>query len=543
MVQVSESDWARLETLASPRVDMREAFAADPRRFERMHVKAGPWLLDYSKHLVDTNILRALLELIERAGLHEQRTAMFAGEHINNTEDRAVAHWALRQPASATASVGGRDVADDVTRVLAQMRVFVDALRSGQWTGFSGAPIDDVVNIGIGGSDLGPQMACEALRAYAGDGPRVHFVSNVDAADLHSTLDGLDPARTLFIVASKTSTTRETLANAHGARRWLLAGGADEGAIARHFVAVSTNRAAVAAFGIDPANMFEFWDWMGGRYSLWSAIGLSIACFVGMDLFDELRAGAHAMDRHFLEAPVSGNMPVLMAALGLWYARVLHAATHAVLPYDQYLHRLPAFLQQLDMESNGKGVDRNGQRLSGCSGPVVWGEPGTNGQHAFFQLLHQGTHLIPVDFIVAANGHHDDDQHRILLANCIAQSEALLQGKREATALQELVEAGNTPAAAKALAPHRTFTGNRPSSTLLCERLDAHALGALIALYEHKVFVQGIVFGVNSFDQWGVELGKQLASTVERELGDGPGPHHDASTMGLINASRAMRHS
>jgi glucose-6-phosphate isomerase len=533
--------WARVRALATPRLDMREAFAADPGRFERLHAQAGPWLLDYSKHLVDDEILRALLALVAHSGVGEARAAMFAGAHINSTEERAVGHWALRQPASSPAFIDGRDVTADVQQVLGQMREFVGCVRDGRWRGFSDQPISDVVNIGIGGSDLGPQMVCEALRAYGDEGPRAHFVSNVDAADLHSKLAGLDPATTVFIVASKTFTTRETLANALSAKRWLLASADHDKAVARHFVAVSSNKAAVEAFGIDSANMFEFWDWVGGRYSLWSAIGLSIACYLGMDAFDELRAGAHEIDVHFRTAPPAANVPVVMAVLGIWYTRILGAQTHAVLPYDQGLHRLPAFLQQLDMESNGKGVKRDGRPVDGCTGPVVWGEPGTNAQHAFFQLLHQGTHLVPADFIVAANGHFDDAQHRVLLANCIAQSEALLRGKTAAQARQELLDAGNTLAQAQAQAPHRSFTGNRPNSTLLCERLDARALGALIALYEHKVFVQGMVFGVNSFDQWGVELGKQLAAAIESEISAGPGPHHDASTIGLINALRAMR--
>ena len=533
--------WARLRDLATPRLDMREAFAADPQRFERLHAHAGPWLFDYSKHLVDAEILRELLALVEQTGVAEGRTQMFAGAHVNNTEDRAVGHWALRRPVSSPAIIDGRDATVDIQQVLLRMRDFTGRLRDGRWRGFSGKTIADVVNIGIGGSDLGPQMVCEALRAYGHEGPRAHFVSNVDAADLHATLAGLDPATTLFIVASKTFTTRETLANALSARRWLLASAGDQSAVARHFVAVSTNKAAVEAFGIDPANMFEFWDWVGGRYSLWSAIGLSIACYLGMDAFDELRAGAHEIDEHFCTAPPAANVPILMAVLGVWYTRILGAQTHAILPYNQFLHRLPAFLQQLDMESNGKGVRRDGTPVDGCSGPVVWGEPGTNGQHAFFQLLHQGTHLVPADFIVAANGHYDDAHHQVLLANCIAQTEALLRGKSEAQARQELLDAGSAPDKADALAPHRSFSGNRPSSTLLCERLDARALGALIALYEHKVFVQGMVFGVNSFDQWGVELGKQLASEIESEISTGPGPHHDASTIGLINALRAMR--
>jgi len=533
--------WARLRALGTAHIDMRGAFAADPRRFEQLHAQAGPWLLDYSKHLIDDEILQALMTLIDQAGVAEGRAAMFAGAHINNTEHLAVGHWALRRPASIQTQIDGRDATADVNQVLAQMREFSGRLRDGRWLGFSGKPVADVVNIGIGGSDLGPQMVCEALRAFAGSGPQVHFVSNVDAADLHATLDGLDPATTLFIVASKTFTTRETLANAVSARRWLLASADDPSAVARHFVAVSTNKAAVEAFGIDSANMFEFWDWVGGRYSLWSAIGLSIACYLGMDAFDELRAGAHEIDEHFCTAPAHQNLPILMAVLGIWYTRILGAQTHAVLPYAQCLHRLPAFLQQLDMESNGKSVRVDGAPVDGCSGPVVWGEPGTNGQHAFFQLLHQGSHLVPADFIMVANGHYDDAQHQVLLANCVAQSEALLRGKSVEQAHQELLDAGETPEDAAVLAPHRSFSGNRPSSTLLCEHLDARALGALIALYEHKVFVQGMVFGVNSFDQWGVELGKQLAAAIESELNVGPEPHHDASTIGLINALRTMR--
>lgn len=530
-----------LRQLAKSAPDMRALFAEDAERFRHYSVTAGPLFLDYSKNRVDAQIRDALLDLADASGVQARRAQMFAGERINITEDRAVAHWALRAPAEHSCLVDGTNVSPDVHAVRTQMRAFTERVRSGEWRGFSGEVIRDIVNIGIGGSDLGPLMACEALRGFARADLQVHFVSNVDGAHIGETLARLDPATTLFIVASKTFTTQETLANAHAARAWLTAAAGDEAAVARHFVAVSTNTEGVRSFGIDTANMFAFWDWVGGRYSMWSAIGLPIACYVGMDRFEEMLAGAHAMDCHFVLAPMVENMPVILAMLGIWYANYLGAASHAVLPYNQYLHRLPAYLQQLDMESNGKGVQLDGEPVTGGSGPIIWGEPGTNGQHAFFQLLHQGTHLIPADFLVAARSMHDAHHHTLLLANCLAQTEALMMGKDAGTVASELAGSGMTAEQRDALVPHKVFAGNRPSNTIVFAELDARTLGALVALYEHKVFVQGCVFGVNSFDQWGVELGKQLAKALEPELDGGVSGAHDGSTLGLIDKIRMLR--
>ena len=469
---------------------------------------------------------------------------MFDGERINVTEDRAVLHTALRNRSDRAVRVDGEDVMPGVRAVLGKMRSFTDGVRSGQWTGHTERRISDVVNIGIGGSDLGPVMVTEALRPYWQEGLAVHFVSNVDGTQIAETLRRLDPATTLFIVASKTLTTQETLTNAHTARAWLVDGLGTDAAVARHFVALSTNRAEVVRFGIDPENMFEFWDWVGGRYSLWSAIGLSIACVVGMDRFEALLQGAHDVDEHFRTAPPKENIPVLMALLGVWYHNYWGAESHAILPYDQSLHRFAAYLQQGDMESNGKRVDRAGRTIDGyTTGPVIWGEPGTNGQHAFFQLLHQGTRLVPADFLAPARSHHPlGDHHRILLANFFAQTEALMRGRTEAEARAELEARGLAPEAVDRLAPHKTFPGNRPTTSILFQHLDPRTLGRLIALYEHKIFVQGILWDVNSFDQWGVELGKQLAGAILPELADDePVDGHDPSTNGLINCYKELR--
>jgi glucose-6-phosphate isomerase len=529
--------WAHVDVAGTRMVDvhMRTLFAEDPGRAQRFSMDAGPLFADFSKHRVDDAAFSTLMALVAAAGLEEYRAAMFRGEHINSTEGRAVGHVALRAGADATFVVDGVNVMPEVTDVLARMRTFTDAVRTGAWQGHTGETITDVVNIGIGGSDLGPLMVCEALAHFGREGLRAHFVSNVDGTHIAKTLTGLNPARTLFIIASKTFTTQETLTNAHSARRWLVEALGDEDSVARHFVAVSTNEAGVRDFGIDPRNMFGFWDWVGGRYSLWSAIGLPIACHIGMDHFESLLRGAREMDQHFASEPLEQNLPVILGALGVWYGRCHDARSHAVLPYDQYLHRLPAFLQQLDMESNGKRVTATGEPAS-ATGPIVWGEPGTNGQHAFYQLLHQGTHLVPVDFIVPARSLNPvGEHHSILLANCIAQSEALMRGKTMGEVLDELRALGLSEADAAALAPHKVFEGNRPSTTLVVECLDPHALGALIALYEHKVFVQGVLFGINSFDQWGVELGKQLAKVIERELDGETNPQaHDASTNALV---------
>ncbi len=525
------------------KLHLRDLFRQDKQRFERFSLRLNDLLLDYSKNLITPETMKLLLKLAKAAQLKEAREAMFSGRHINVTEDRAVLHTALRAPADLNLMVDGRNVMPDIRRVLAQMRQFVDKVHTGRWKGYTGKPITDIVNIGIGGSDLGPAMACLALTPYAKPGIRAHFVSNVDPTHLTEVLPRIQPETTLFIVASKTFTTQETLANARAARAWLLAHARDGRAVARHFVAVSTNAEEVTKFGIDPANMFEFWDWVGGRYSLWSAIGLPIALYVGMDPFEELLAGGHDMDQHFRTAPLSANMPVILGLLGIWYIDFWGAQTHAVLPYDQYLARLPAYLQQLDMESNGKRVTRDGRPVRVATGPILFGEPGTNGQHAFYQLIHQGTHLVPCDFLVAAESHNPlEDQHEILLANCFAQSEALMRGKTAPEVRAELKAQGLKKKQIAALLPHRVFPGNRPSNTLLYRRLTPRTLGRIIALYEHKVFVQSVIWDINAFDQWGVELGKQLARTILPELKTTePARGHDASTNGLINYCKGLR--
>ena len=519
---------------------LRELFAKDKKRFERFSLQLDDLLLDYSKNLIRPRTLKLLLKLAQETGVEALRDAMFSGEPINLTEGRAVLHTALRNRSERPVMVDGQDVMPEVREVLARMRAFADKVRTGKWKGYSGKPISDVVNIGIGGSDLGPAMACLALKPYGGN-LRAHFVSNVDPSHLVDTLEDLDPATTLFIVASKTFTTQETLLNAQAARAWFLDHAKDEKAVAKHFVAVSTHSEAVKAFGIDPANMFGFWDWVGGRYSLWSAIGLPIALYVGMDEFEELLAGAHDMDEHFRTAPMAENMPVLIALLGLWYNNFWDAQSYAVLPYEQRLSRFPAYLQQLDMESNGKGVMRDGKPVKVSSGPVLFGEPGTNGQHAFYQLIHQGTKLIPCDFLAAAESHNDligqhGGQHAVLLSNFLAQSEALMRGKTAAEVATELAASGMGKREIKALLPHKVFPGNRPSNTLLYRKLTPRTLGRLIALYEHKVFVQGAIWNINSYDQWGVELGKQLARAILPELTGGKATSkHDASTDALIS--------
>ncbi len=524
---------------------MRDLFAADPGRYAKYSLHAGPWLLDYSKNRITENTLPLLIALAEQAGLPTHIHDMFAGAKINRTEQRAVLHVALRNRGNQPVLVDGEDVMPAVNAVLAKMRNFSQAVRNGQWRGHTGKTVTDVVNIGIGGSDLGPLMVTEALRHYGRADLRLHFVSNIDGTHLLETLKPLNPETTLFIVASKTFTTQETLTNAWSARQWLVAALGDERAVARHFVALSTNAEAVSKFGINTDNMFAFWDWVGGRYSLWSAIGLSIAIAVGMEHFEELLAGAYAMDEHFRSAPLERNMPVILGLLGVWYNNFFAAHTHAVLPYDQYLHRLPAYLQQADMESNGKQVTLDGQTIADYqTGAVLWGEPGTNGQHAFYQLIHQGTRLIPCDFIIPAQSHNQlGEHHLILLSNFLAQTEALMQGKTSDEARQELTAAGLSGPALEQLLPHKVFPGNRPSNSLVCKRLDPHALGALIALYEHKIFTQGVIWGINSFDQWGVELGKQLAKNILPELRhDRPVATHDASTNGLINYWKTLRH-
>ena len=523
--------------------DMRTAFSEDASRFDQLSLSCGNLLLDYSKNRVKPDTMEHLMQLARESELEAMRNAMFSGERINFTEQRAVLHTALRAPVRPPLVVEGVDVEREVAAVLSRMQRFVESIHNGGWRGHTGKPIRNVVNIGIGGSDLGPAMVCSALDHYAVASVRVHFVSNLDPAHLAGTLAQLDPETTLFIVASKTFTTLETLANANSAKAWLLAALHAPAAVARHFVALSTNAQAVETFGIDPQNMFIFWDWVGGRYSLWSAIGLSIALQIGWGNFQALLAGAHAMDIHFKEAPLEANMPVILGMLGIWYANFWGTDTYGVFPYDQRLRLLVPFLQQLDMESNGKNVNRANKLVNYNTGPIVWGAPGTNGQHAFFELVHQGTRLIPTDFLVAAvNPTPLADQHEWLLANCLAQTEALLKGKSRAVAEAELIAQGMRREEAKALAPHKVFPGNRPSNTLLYQKLDPHTLGMLLALYEHKVFVQGVIWQINSFDQWGVELGKQLAPTIRAALNAAPATgEHDSSTLGLIADIRRRR--
>jgi glucose-6-phosphate isomerase len=537
--------WRALERHADAMagVRLRDLFAGEGDRCSRFALCLDDLLLDYAKNRVTDETMRLLRDLARQAELEAWRTRMFSGDTINTTEHRAVLHVALRNRSNRPILLDGRDVTPDVNAVLARMHDFSERVRSGAWRGHTGEVVSDVVNIGIGGSDLGPHMACEALKPYQRPDLRAHFVSNVDGAHLLDTLAPLDPARTLFVVASKTFTTLETMTNAASARSWLVEGLGDEAAVARHFVAVSTNAQAVAAFGIRTENMFEFWDWVGGRYSLWSAIGLPIALAVGFARFEQLLAGAHAMDEHFRTAPLERNMPVILALLGIWYRDFLGACSHAVLPYSQHLHRLPAYLQQADMESNGKSVRRAGERVDYATGPVVWGEPGTNGQHAFFQLLHQGTELVPADFLAAAESLTPlGDHHDKLLANFFAQTEALAFGKTADEARAEGARQGLSGAALEALLPHKTFEGNRPTNSILFRRLDPATLGKLIALYEHKIFTQGVLWEVNSFDQWGVELGKQLAKVILPQLaGAEPVTSHDASTNGLINHMKALR--
>lgn len=520
---------------------MRDLFARQPDRFERFSLQTGGILLDYSKNRITEETLSLLIQLAEAADVPVWRERMFSGEKINNTEGRAVLHTALRNRSNTPVIVEGEDVMPSVNAVLEKMGTFAEQVRSGEWTGYTGKPVMDVVNIGIGGSDLGPHMVYQALKAYRHPRLRMHFISNVDGAHVKEKLETLDPETTLFIVASKTFTTQETMTNAGYAREWFLQQAGDERHIARHFVAVSTHQEAVQAFGINPANMFEFWDWVGGRYSLWSAIGLSIVLAIGKKNFTALLDGAHAMDNHFRHAPLAENMPVIMALLGVWYNNFFAAESYAILPYDHYLRSLPMYLEQADMESNGKSTDRNGQPVDYATGPVIWGATGINGQHAFYQLIHQGTRLIPVDFIVSAKPHTElQGHHDILVANCFAQAEALMRGRtREETRTQLQAENKDD---SPGMVAQKVFEGNHPSNTLVLDELTPHSLGMLVALYEHKIFVQGIIWNINSFDQWGVELGKQLAKRILPELsGNTEATEHDVSTNGLINHYRKLR--
>ncbi|HNS51198.1 MAG TPA: glucose-6-phosphate isomerase [Anaerolineae bacterium] len=524
-------------------VHMRDLFANDPRRFDDLSLRVGDILFDFSKNRVTRETLRLLVDLAHQAGLAGKIESMFTGEKYNSTEKRAVLHVALRNRSNRPIMVDGVDVMPEVNAVLDKMRAFSEAVRSGAWGGYTGKPITDVVNIGIGGSDLGPKMVCEALTPYGKPGLRVHFVSNVDGTDLVETLRIVNPETALFLVASKTFTTQETMANAHSARAWFLAAAKDEPAVARHFAAMSTNAQEVARFGIDVANMFGFWDWVGGRYSLWSAVGLSIALYVGMDNFEALLAGAYRVDEHFRTAPFEKNVPVIMGLLGLWYNNFLGAQSHAILPYDQYLVHLSSYLQQGDMESNGKSVTRAGEAIDYQTGPIIWGQPGTNGQHAFYQLFHQGTKLVPCDFLAAAQSQNPlGEHHTLLLSNYFAQTEALMKGRTRDEARAELMAAGYTGPELDTLVAAKTFPGNRPTNSFLYPRLTPGTLGSLIALYEHKIFTQGAIWDVNSFDQWGVELGKQLAKVILPELrGEEHLASHDASTNGLINSYKTMR--
>jgi len=530
--------WAEIEKL-----QMRDLFREDPMRADQFSLRACNILLDYSKNRITSQTRNLLLDLAKVADVDGWRRRMFSGDRLNNTEDRAVLHVALRNRSDRPIWADGEDVMPQVNAVLAKMEAFSNAVRSGDWKGYTGKTVSDVVNIGIGGSNLGPLMVCEALKHYQDPALRVHFVSNVDGTHLAETLKPLDPETTLFIVASKTFTTQETLTNAHSAREWLLDALKDDAAVARHFVAVSTHEERVAQFGIDTDNMFEFWDWVGGRYSLWSAIGLPIAVALGMENFYALLQGAHEMDEHFLNADLSENMPVILALLGIWYVDFAEAASQAILPYDQYLRYLPDYLQQADMESNGKRVTRSGRPVGYRTGPIIWGTAGTDGQHAFYQLIHQGTQMIPCDFIAPVNSHNEmGDHHQKLLANCFAQTEALMKGKTRGEAREELEASGMSAEQIVDLLPHKLFPGNRPTNTLLLPRITPMSLGTLIALYEHKIFVQGVIWGINSFDQWGVELGKQLAGIILPELLDeNRNAEHDASTSALIRYFRRHR--
>lgn len=524
--------WKALESHVEKlkRVHLRELFADDPERAQRYQLQAGDLLLDYSKNRITDETLHGLFELARTAGLPEAIEAMFTGERINRTEDRAVLHTALRAPAHAVVLEDGENIIPEIHRVLDRMENFTDRVRSDTWTGYTGKPIRNIVNIGIGGSDLGPVMATEALRPYGRRDFHLRFISNIDGTHFNEATADLDPEETLFIVASKTFTTMETLTNAHSARDWCLARLKDDAAVAKHFVALSTNKEAVAAFGIDTDNMFPFWDWVGGRYSMCSAIGLSIMLYIGPKHFRDLIAGFHDMDEHFRTAPLDQNMPVLLGLIGVLHNNFFGYETQAILPYDQYLHRFPAYFQQGDMESNGKSTDRDGHPVPYQTGPIIWGEPGTNGQHAFYQLIHQGTKIIPADFIGFAQSHNPiGDHHLKLMANFFAQTEALAFGKTVEQLEAEGVHAD--------LIPHKTFTGNRPTNTLLGRKLDPHMLGMLLALYEHKIFTQGIIWNIFSFDQWGVELGKVLAKNILSELETGAVSfeHHDSSTRNLLS--------
>lgn len=522
---------------------MRDMFQEEPKRFSEFSLTFEDILIDYSKNIISAETLGPLAELAEESGVKDAIEKMFSGDKINETEGRAALHPALRNRSNKPVYLDGKDVMPEVNAVLKKMESFSNKVISGKWKGYSGKAITDIVNIGIGGSCLGPLMVTEALMPYKKPHINVHFVSNIDGTDIAETLRKIRPETTLFMIASKTFTTQETMTNAHTAREWFLDTAKNKSCVKKHFVAISTNEEEVKKFGIDPDNMFIFWDWVGGRYSLWSAIGLSIACSIGFDNFSELLEGGHAMDNHFREAPFMQNAPVIMAMIGIWYNNFFGAETEAILPYDQYLHRFPAYLQQCCMESSGKNVDRSGNEVKYQTGAIIWGEPGTNGQHSFYQLIHQGTRLIPCDFIVPAISHNPvGEHHNILLSNFFAQTEALMKGKSESEARAELEALGKSEEEINMLLPYKVFKGNRPTNSILLKKLTPRALGSLIAMYEHKIFVQGVIWNIFSFDQWGVKLGKELAKNILPELNDDrETASHDSSTNGLINTFKNMR--
>ncbi|ABN74227.1 glucose-6-phosphate isomerase [Actinobacillus pleuropneumoniae] len=535
--------WSALEQHKADNLNIPQLFAEDANRFDKYHLNFEQQILvDFSKNAINQKTLELLRQLANECGLASATEAMFSGQKINRTENRAVLHTALRNRSNTPVLVDGKDVMPEVNAVLAKMKDFCERIISGSWKGYTGKAITDVINIGIGGSDLGPYMVTEALRPYKNH-LNMHFVSNVDGTHIAEVLKKVNPETTLVLVASKTFTTQETMTNALTAREWLLAAVKDESAVAKHFAALSTNAKEVAKFGIDTANMFEFWDWVGGRYSLWSAIGLSIALSLGFENFEALLSGAHAMDNHFRTAPIEKNIPTTLALIGIWNSNFLGAETEALLPYDQYLHRFAAYFQQGNMESNGKFVGRDGSPVTHQTGPIVWGEPGTNGQHAFYQLIHQGTKLIPCDFIAPAQTHNPvGDHHAKLLSNFFAQTEALAFGKSKETVEAEFVAAGKNLADVAEIVPFKVFTGNKPTNSILVQKITPFTLGALIAMYEHKIFVQGVIFNIYSFDQWGVELGKQLANRILPELQNAEKiSSHDSSTNGLINQFKAWR--
>ncbi|MBF0243308.1 MAG: glucose-6-phosphate isomerase [Desulfamplus sp.] len=524
------------------KVKIKELFAKEPNRFENFSIRWRDILVDFSKNIITDKSLTLLRQLAVETDLSDAINKMFAGDKINGTENRSVLHIALRNLSNTQIMVDGKDVMPDVNRVLNQMEIFSDKVRTGRWKGYTGKPIKSIVNIGIGGSDLGPVMVTECLKPYCHKDIDCYFVSNIDGTHIMETLRKVEPETTLFLIASKTFTTLETMTNAQTARGWFLSHAKDENAIKYHFAAISTNKDAVQKFGIAPENIFEFWDWVGGRYSLWSAIGLSIACAVGFDNFKELLKGADEMDNHFMSAPFDKNIPVILGLIGIWYTNFWDAKSEAILPYDQYMHRFPAYFQQANMESNGKTVDREGNKIDYATGPIIWGEPGTNGQHAFYQLIHQGSQIVPADFLAPAISHNPvGNHHNILLSNFFAQTKALMNGKTLDEIIKEMQAKGKSDEEIKKVAPHRVFEGNRPTNSILFKKLNPRTLGSLIAMYEHKIFVQGVIWNIFSFDQWGVELGKELANNILPELENSEQiTSHDGSTNGLIGVFKSM---